>query len=324
MRKSALAFAIAVVVAFSSLTTANVLDTFVFAHPEGKIAAESEDFGFDSHKSQEGIASSAGHSEASAPSESSSASAEEKTTATLLTATKRLNNRDVTYHLVDIHLARLSDLRTKISTNEEGNYGPNITKDFKALVNEAEADEGTDVLAAISGDFPFWKGRKGYVVRNGVTYRSEKRKSEDEDFAIFKDGAVQSYKEDEISFEDLRASHGGIYQNWSFGPALIQNGVLSVDKDDEIDNQTMSHNQRTAIGYAGANHFYFLSTTINGSRNSSRAGSFRLYDLATTLLEAGCTEAYNLDGGGSAAIYFDDQIIEDGRELGDIIYVVAR
>jgi len=325
MKKSVLIFAVSVVITFLSLTTANVLDTFVFAHPEGKIDTKAEDFGFDLDESKP----SEKEESLSSVDQSSSMGSdihgeEEKTTATLLTATKKLNNRDVTYHLVDIHLAKLSDLRTKVSTSDDGEFGPNIVKDFEALVGEAESDETNDVLAAISGDFPFWKGRKGYIVRNGVTYRTEKRESEDEDFALFKDGTVRSYMEDDVEFDDLNATHGGIYQNWSFGPALIQDGKLAVDEDDEIDNQTMSNNQRTAIGYAGPNHFYFLSTTINGSRNSRRAGSFRLYDLATTLLEVGCSEAYNLDGGGSAAIYYGDKIIEDGRDLGDIIYVVAR
>ncbi len=220
-------------------------------------------------------------------------------------------------------LDSLSLRQPRLAVSSNGAIGSNITESFSSLLNKAEEKSGQKVLAAISGDFCFWKGRNGFVIRNGEAYRTTADPNGGEDFAIFKDGTVVSFNEAETSAETLLNSHEGCYQNWCFGPALIQNGVISVEEEEEIDGQSMSNNQRTAIGYAGDNHYYFLSTEVSGSRNSSRSGSFSLYDLASLLSELGCQYAYNLDGGGSAAFYANGtSFVEPNRNLGDIIYVV--
>lgn len=44
--------------------------------------------------------------------------------------------------------------------------------------------------------------------------------------------------------------------------------------------------------------------------------------------DLGCKAAYNLDGGGSAQMYWNGEIISrtcnDGREIGDIIYLLPE
>ena len=50
-----------------------------------------------------------------------------------------------------------------------------------------------------------------------------------------------------------------------------------------------------------------------------------LYDLAALLEDLGCKVAYNLDGGGSAVMTFDDTLYSvpsEERELSDIVIVV--
>ena len=121
----------------------------------------------------------------------------------------------------------------------------------------------------------------------------------------------------------LEEMNNGCYQNWCFGPTLLDNGIIAVEEDEEIDGRSKSDNQRTALGYVGTNHFYFLTTEVSGGRNSKSSSSFSLYDLAKFFQELGCTYAYNLDGGGSVSMYADGKYpIEANRKLGDIIYVV--
>ena len=236
----------------------------------------------------------------------------------MLSSARLINGLEVPYHLVDIHLARVSDLRTSLATDSKGNYGSNIVSSLEEMVEKEETD-GPSVLAAINGDFPFWKGRSGYVVRNGVTYRESSRSS-GEGFALDKQGNAYSYKESETPLSEL----GDIYQAWCFGPTLIEEGKISVDENEEIDGMSKSNNQRTAIGYVDPSHFYFLVTEVNGRRSSSNAASFALYDLAKTLSELGCQYAYNLDGGGSSALYYGGSTLIDSRDLGDMVYVVER
>lgn len=298
MKKVPLILAIITFFAIGTLTSFNVLDTFVTEHASGSVNTDDYDFSFTQTSSSE-------------------------TYINYTTGTRTIDNKDVTYYLVEVHLKQISDLRTQLATNSSGEYGANITQSFSDIVEVAEDVSGAEVLAAISGDYAFWSGRAGYVIRNGVSYRSSTRTTDGEDFAIFKDGSILSYDEADVDFSSLEEMNNGCYQNWCFGPTLLDNGTIAVEEDEEIDGRSKSNNQRTALGYVGTNHFYFLTTEVSGGRNSKSSSSFSLYDLAEFLQELGCTYAYNLDGGGSVSMYADGEYpIEASRKLGDIVYVV--
>lgn len=298
MKKVPLILAITTFFAIGTLTSFNVLDTFVTEHASGAVNTDDYDFSFTQTSSGE-------------------------TYINYTTGTRTIDNKDVTYYLVEVHLKQISDLRTQLATNSSGEYGANITQAFSDIVEVAEDVSGTKVLAAISGDYAFWSGRAGYVIRNGVSYRSSTRTTDGEDFAIFNDGSILSYDEADVDFSSLEEMNNGCYQNWCFGPTLLDNGIIAVEEDEEIDGRSKSDNQRTALGYVGTNHFYFLTTEVSGGRNSKSSSSFSLYDLAKFFQELGCTYAYNLDGGGSVSMYADGKYpIEANRKLGDIIYVV--
>ena len=336
-------FAVTAIV-LSTMVTFNILDTFVFTHEAGKLQ-ESDNFGFDDSGVSFGGMSSSSSTKtkttstkstkttktSSAPAStissslfSSSSLDPNHTTVEYVTSTYRINNKDVRYHLARIHLKRLSDLRTRIAVNSAGSYGSNITQSFQSLINGAESNNAPTVLCAISGEFPFWQGKRGYVVRNGTTYRETVRTNEGEDLAIFKNGAIVSYLESEHTIADLKSTYGSdIYQNFSFGPTLVLNGQIQVTETQEIDGQTMSQNERTAIGFGDGGVLYFVATEVNGDRNSPSAASFSLHTLATFMQSLGCFCAYNLDGGASSAFYCDGEIRTAAeRKLGDIVYVV--
>ncbi len=336
----------------SGLVGYNLADTFLIAHTSGSVATTEEDFDFDdttttSTTTQEETSSTTTTEETSSSSgrshshhktddeETSSSTVTEDTSSTEVTdtttsetkvtftkSTKEIDGDDVTYYLADVQLKKLSDLRTRVALDSSGNYGSNITESFSELISDASTASRYTPLVAISGDFCFWKSRSGYVIRNGATYRTDQRSDTDvNNFAIFKDGSTLSYAEDDYTFNEINSMNNGCYQNWCFGPSLIKDGKIAVSTTEEIDGQSMSNNQRTAIGFAGSNHFYFLSTTVDGSRQ--KGTGFSLYNLAEVLLDNGCTEAYNLDGGGSASFYYGGKTyVSPNRELGDIIYVI--
>ena len=331
----------------SSMVSLNVLDTFVFTHEAGQLSG-SDNFSFDdsgvpfggsssqtssrSTKTTKTKSSSTPISSASIPTFSSSSLDANHTTVEYISSTYTIKNKAVKYHLARIQLKRLSDLRTMIATNSSGYYGSNITQKFGTLIKNAEANNAPRVLCAISGEYPFWQGKQGYVVRNGTTYRETVRTNTGEDLAIFKNGQIVSYLESEHTLTELKTTYGGdIYQNFSFGPTLVLDGQITVTQDQEIDGQTMSQNERTAIGFGSGGVLYFLATEVNGDRNSASAASFSLYTLASFMQGLGCFCAYNLDGGASSAFYFNGgttSYSSDGirtnaeRNLGDIIYVV--
>jgi len=358
MAKAPMIAGIIISLSVVSLTTFNILDTAVIDKQEGKVAGTIDyDFDFDivepsssvsselstkneeslqnstifsteTSKETKSISSSSTSLESSSNEPSSSASSSEtvsQTTVTFQTLTKNIDNRDVTYYLADIHLARISDLRSCLATDSSGHYGTNITKEFSSMISSVDDSLSSGrVVAAISGDYPFWNGRSGYVIRDGVQYRSNLRSTSSDDLAIYKDGSYETYYESEVSADTVFNKNNGCWQNFSFGPSLINNGQIVVDEDEEIDGQSRSNNQRTGIAFAGPKHIYFFASKVAGSRSGGKGSAFSLYEMADTFLSLGCDVAYNLDGGDSTSFYYDGTVYMSKRILGDMIYVVER
>jgi exopolysaccharide biosynthesis protein len=229
-----------------------------------------------------------------------------------------LAKNNTPYFVVDINLKKISDLRTHVQTNN-GTYGVNITATASTQVEEAESS-GPAVLAAINGDYCFYSGRKGYVIRNTQLLRStERTDSPDDDFAIYKNGTAAINSESSTTAQSL--VDAGVYQNFCFGPALVEDGEVAVSTSTEVDQSTSS-NPRTAIGWYGGLHYMFI---VSEGRNG--IPGFSLYTLASIMQSYGVVTAYNLDGGGSSTLIYGDSLINtpsDGseRKVSDIVYVV--
>lgn len=100
------------------------------------------------------------------------------------------------------------------------------------------------------------------------------------------------------------------YQGVSFIPVLLKDGEKAVIPDEWIETKQ----PRTMIGkYANDD---LIIIVIDGRQNDWSSG-VTLERLQEKLLELGVKEAYNLDGGGSSAMYFDGVLLNkpsDGKE----------
>lgn len=117
----------------------------------------------------------------------------------------------------------------------------------------------------------------------------------------------------------------GVWQAFSFGPALIQDGQVDVAVNAEV-GKAMASNPRTAVGMIDTCHYVFV---VSDGRTSESKG-LSLYQLATFMQGIGVKTAYNLDGGGSSTLYFNGEIINypttSGRSMkergvSDIVYI---
>lgn len=143
-------------------------------------------------------------------------------------------------------------------------------------------------------------------------------------FAIYDDGRCETFLSKDISAQQLMDN--GVIKMLSFGPALVENGVVTVQESDPDDLETIAgRNPRTAIGMIEPLHYVFV--VVDGRTRESTGYTF--YELANVMLDYGCIEAYNLDGGGSSTLYFNGNVINtptDGitvgeREVSDIVYI---
>ena len=181
--------------------------------------------------------------------------------------------------------------------------------------------EENGAILAINGDY-YGSRQSGYVIREGGLYR-DTAKEGNEDLVIFKDGSFQIIKEEEITAQELMDM--GAMQVLSFGPALIVNGKTAVDADDEV-GMAMRSNPRTAIGVIDELHYVFV---VADGRTSDNAG-LTLKELADFMNTLGAKTAYNLDGGGSSAMVFRGELINNPttsgrntkeRSVSDIVYI---
>ena len=159
------------------------------------------------------------------------------------------------------------------------------------------------------------------MIRNGVVFRDS---SDGRDLlCVYADGTMRIVNSDERSAQELVDE--GVWQAFSFGPALVQNGQVDVTVNEEV-GKAMASNPRTAVGMIDACHYVFV---VSDGRTSDSKG-LSLYQLATFMQGIGVETAYNLDGGGSSTLYFDGEIINypttSGRSMkergvSDIVYI---
>lgn len=111
---------------------------------------------------------------------------------------------------------------------------------------------------------------------------------------------------------------GNVYENLLVGiggaPTLVKNGQVNVTYNEEImwgsgvgyDNR----DPRTAVGYTVDNHAIMI---VADGRQSLSQG-VGLPELAQIMIDLGCIEAMNLDGGGSAQMSIGNQLVNNPSE----------
>ena len=214
-------------------------------------------------------------------------------------------------YVADIVVSSSEYIRTAFADDY---YGKNVT------AKTSETAQENNAALAINGDY-YGARESGYVIRNGVVYRD----SDDgrDLLCIYADGTMKIVSSGESTAQEL--VDNGVWQAFSFGPALVQNGQVDVSVNAEV-GKAMASNPRTAVGMIDSCHYVFV---VSDGRTSASKG-LSLYQLATFMKDIGVDTAYNLDGGGSSTLYFNGKIINypttSGRSMkergvSDIVYI---
>lgn len=220
---------------------------------------------------------------------------------------------DTKIYIADVTVSDVSFLRAGLAN---GAFGRNIKETTSDIAKENNA------IFAINGDFYGFRD-SGPVIRNGVLYRSNKRRGSNDVLAVYNDGSFVTMKEENVDAQNLLDS--GVLQLFSFGPTLVDNGQISVSANQEVE-QSMNSNPRTAIGMISPMHYVFV---VSDGRTSESAG-LSLAQLAAVMQDAGCQCAYNLDGGGSSTMWFMGDVVNNPttngnsiseRKVSDIVYI---
>ncbi len=127
----------------------------------------------------------------------------------------------------------------------------------------------------------------------------------------------------------------GAFKKWKMqtavggGPVLIQNAEIKITNNEEIKfagKAIDDKHPRSAMGYTAAGQLIFL--VVEG-RFPGKAEGATLKQLAQMLKEIGCTEALNLDGGGSSCLLINGkQTIQpsdkEGQRAVPAVFIVRK
>ena len=160
-------------------------------------------------------------------------------------------------------------------------------------------------VLAVSGDFAQnrikQKHRVGIIIRNGQIFSDRTWKKGASKFpnldtlAIWPDGDMKVFDSDEKTAEEYLEA--GVRDVLAFGPWLIRDGKLN---EAALEKYGRSKAERVAVGMVEKGHYWFMMLEGRIKRSTGDGISF----LAEKLMDKGCVQAFNLDGGQTACMVF--------------------
>ena len=210
-----------------------------------------------------------------------------------------------TYYLADIYVRDITCFQSALARDTYGSGFRDSIEDM-ALLNNA--------LLAVNGDY-YGNTSEGVVIRNGVIYRANQ--TDCDVCVLYYDGTMRVMPGSSFSVEEAIAQ--GAWQAWTFGPALLDLDG-SVLTSFSSTGRIISANPRTAIGYYEPGHYCLI--VVDGRGESA---GISLPDLSQLFYDLGCQAAYNLDGGNSSIMVWNNQVINEpsggGRESSDALLI---
>lgn len=203
---------------------------------------------------------------------------------------------DSLVHVIDVYIQDISSFRTTVPYEEFNAKNSYLTKINELLPNAIALTSSDQFRNRYQSDW-------GFIVSNGYLYAN---KTNLYDICVlYLDGVLEVYRKGEANFEEM--AERGIHQAWTFGPVLVRDGAM-VGSFEGSTARALGKNPRMAIGYFEPGHYCLVM--VDGTRGSdSGSAGAEMDELAELMVSLGCTSAYNLDGGDTAAIVFG------GREL---------
>lgn len=218
---------------------------------------------------------------------------------------------DANYHIAYVEISDPSQLRTALASKP----GSSRTVRMSDLAPKLNA------VVAMNGDF-FTQFKDGFIMRQGDVLRKQTSKNHDlllidsnGDFHMIKRGGAEQIDEINSIIKQYE-----IINTFSFGPILVQNGNVQVIPE-KYPHASKYRNPRAAIAQIDKLHYAIL--VVDGRTDESEG--LTIEELADLCGELNLNNAFNLDGGNSAVLYFNDGLYtqkskENERYISDVIY----
>jgi exopolysaccharide biosynthesis protein len=200
-----------------------------------------------------------------------------------------------------------SQLRTAFA---EGGYNSPTREHLSDIAKRNNA------VLAVNTDY-YNMRKDGIIIRQGMLYRNKPSGRH----LLIIDAKGDFHMMPESEFNLAEWENKGIINSFSFGPALVIDGVQQKMPNGFPEGYIWEFHPRTAIGQLGELHY--LIVTVDGKQVHS--GGLLVNQLATMMKEKGCIQAFNMDGGQSTVMTFNNKIMNSvayggERRLSDIMY----
>ncbi len=214
---------------------------------------------------------------------------------------------DTTVTVARVKIAHPSQMRTAMAEK----YGSTRSALPRIITKRMNS------VFAVNGDF-FNFHNKGYLVRQGKRYRDNPK--EEMDMLII-DEQGDFHVIIDPTKEKIEAFEGTMINTFTFGPALIMDGVR-VENNYQDDIGYDKKTQRMAMAQDGPLSYVFVAS--EGPENKGSEG-LTIPELTAVMESLKVTTAYNLDGGSSSAMMLGNEKINSlssgkVRPLCDILY----
>jgi len=206
-----------------------------------------------------------------------------------------VDGKQIVYYVATVDVNRSDvDLVVNYNNNQApvgNNIGLQSVRDqVTALVNNNKDKENFYPIVATNGaGYNITNGTpSGLVVMQGVEYYPVGAPGF---FAILQDGTAVIG--DQAKYEELKEQNLVKEAIQAFGSVLVKDGKVCVTKSA---NYTSNRASRTAIGITAEGKVVMM---VLDGRQLPRSAGGAMEEIAQIMLEAGCVQAVNLDGGGS-------------------------
>lgn len=226
----------------------------------------------------------------------------------------KISENDLTYFLIDVQLADVSDFHTGLS-------GDKVSGNLEPLSTMASRH---GAVLAVNGD-DYGAHKFGTIIRNGELLRAH---DTTRNMLILDKAGSMSVIADRSNENPGALSKqllaDGVWQTFEFGPELVRNGqaVSFNTAFDVISTKSSRKEPRTAIGQIGPLHYIII---VADGRQEGYSSGITLPDLQQLFIRCGAQTAMNLDGGGSTELWFQGQILNqpcggEERYVSDMIF----
>lgn len=230
---------------------------------------------------------------------------------TILTVTWKEAHNNTMYTYSEVFIAHPSQFRRFLAGGEYGSEKQFVTTEMAASVN---------AVVASSGDFYRFRNY-GTIVYDGKVQRI---RSENVDTCFIDDEGdlIFNYRGEITDIDEAQqfVDDNNIRFSVAFGPILVDDGERCEPRDYYL-GEIKDPFPRAALCQMGKLHYLLIAANAEGPYGYTPD----IYGFANNVAATGCEKAYTLDGGQTAVIAMNDQLVNRvlfgfQRKISDIIY----